>query len=101
MPNWCSTTYKVTGDLKEVKSLHKIIKQLEARKKSLLPNGFGKLWLGNLVKKLGGDPEKVRCRGEIIDYDLTDNVLTIHQETAWCEQEGVRETIEEIGRAHV
>ena len=49
MPNWCDTSYKCVGDLKEVKSLHKVLKYMEKRKTSLLSNGFGKMWLGNLV----------------------------------------------------
>ena len=48
-----------------------------------------------MVTKLGGDWEKYRCRGEITDYSLDGNILTICQETAWCEQEGVRQIIEE------
>ena len=95
MPNWCSTSYKCVGDLKEVKSLHKILKYIDKRKTTILKNGFGKWWLGNLVHKLGGDWEKYRCRGEITDYFLDGNVLTINQETAWCEQEGLRQIIEE------
>lgn len=95
MPNWCDTTYKCVGDLKEVRSLHKILKYIDKRKTTILKNGFGKWWLGNLVHKLGGDWEKYRCRGEITDYSLDGNVLTINQETAWCEQEGVRRIIEE------
>lgn len=95
MPNWCDTSYKCVGDLKEVKSLHKVLKYIDKRKTSILKNGFGKRWLGNLVTKLGGDWEKYRCRGEITDYSLDGNVLTINQSTAWCEQEGVRQIIEE------
>ena len=49
MPNWCDTSYKCVGDLKEVKSLHKVLKYMEKRKTSILKNGFGKMWLGNLV----------------------------------------------------
>ena len=94
MPNWCDSSYKCVGDLKEVKSLYKILKYMEKRKTSILPNGFGKLWLGNLVHKLGGDWKELRCRGEITDFSLDGNVLTINQMTAWCEQEGVREIIE-------
>lgn len=95
MPNWCNTTYKCVGDLKEVNSLHKILKYIDKRKTTILKNGFGKWWLGNLVHKLGGDWKKYSCRGEIIDYSLDENVLTINQATAWCEQEGVRQIIEE------
>ena len=94
MPNWCDTCYKCVGDLKEVRSLHKVLKYMNKRKTSILKNGFGKMWLGNLVHKLGGNWEELRCRGEIIDYYLDGNVLTINQNTAWCEQEGVREIIQ-------
>lgn len=95
MPNWCDTSYKCVGEPKEVKSLHKVLKYIDKRKTSILKNGFGKWWLGNLVTKLGGDWEKYRCRGEITDYSLDGNILTINQSTAWCEQEGVRQIIEE------
>lgn len=97
MPNWCDCTYKCVGEPKEVKSLYRVLKYIEKRKTSIIENGFGKWWLGNLVTKLGGDWEKYRCRGEIIgyDYDMESNVLTIYQSTAWCEQEGVRGIIEE------
>lgn len=95
MPNWCDCTYKCVGEAEEVKSLYKVLKYIEKRKTSIVKNGFGKWWLGNLVIKLGGDWKKYRCRGEIIGYDMEDNVLTIYQSTAWCEQEGVRQIIEE------
>ena len=94
MPNWCDTSYKCVGDLKEVRKLNSVLKYMEKRKTSILSNGFGKMWLGNLVYKLGGNWEELRCRGEITDFSLDSNVLTINQQTAWCEQEGVREIIE-------
>lgn len=95
MANWATTTYICVGDLKEVKSLHEILKDIDKSKTTILKNDFGKWWLGNLVHKLGGDWEKYRCRGEITDYYLNDNTLTINQTTAWCEQEAVRKIIEE------
>ena len=94
MPNWCDTTYKCVGDLKEVKSLYRMLKCIDKRDSSIKENGFGKWWLGNLVIKLGGDWEKYPCRGEITGYSIDGNVLTIEQYTAWHEQEGVREIIE-------
>ena len=94
MPNWCDTSYKCVGDPKEVRKLNSVLKYMEKRKTSILSNGFGKMWLGNLVYKLGGNWEELRCRGEITDFSLDSNVLTINQQTAWCEQEGVREIIE-------
>lgn len=95
MPNWCDCTYKCVGVLKEVRSLHKALKYIDKRKTSIIKNSLGKWWLGNLVVKLGGNWKKYRYRSEITYYELDGNILTICQNTAWCEQEGVREIIEE------
>ena len=94
MPNWCDVVYKCIGDPKEVRSLYKIIKANDKRKTSRVKNGFGTLWIGNIIDALGEDWEKLRCRGEIIGYHIENNLLTIYQSTAWCEQEGFRECIE-------
>ena len=94
MPNWCDTTYKCVGDPKEVRSLYKVIRANDKRKKPRVKNDFGRLWLGCIINALGDDWEKLRCRGEIYYYELEGNVLTICQNTAWCEQEGFRECIE-------
>lgn len=85
MANCCSTTYKCVGDPKEIAELHGILESLTSRRQ----------WLSELVTELGFDNSTLRCRGEILDYNLDpDNILTIYQETAWCEQEGVRNSIE-------
>lgn len=94
MPNWCDTTYKCVGDPKEVRSLYNVIKCNENRKTSRVKNGFGKLWLGNIIDQLGYSWEQYRCRGEIIDYQMDGDELVIYQSTAWCEQEGFREVIQ-------
>ena len=94
MPNWCDTIYKCVGDPKEVRLLYKIIKANDKRKNPRVKNGFGKLWLGCIIDSLGEDWEKHRCRGSIYNYQLDGNVLTLWQNTAWCEQEGFRECIE-------
>ena len=85
MPNWAFTQYKIKGNSAEVVALYRTIEDLGQRKESLLPNGFGKLWLGNLVNVLGGDWEKIYCRGQILDYSLENGLLTINTETAWGE----------------
>ena len=95
MPNWCDTTYQCVGDPKEVRALHKILKYIDRRKTTIVRNGFGKWWLGNLVTKLGGKWEDYCCRGEITGYSFDGDVLEITQYTAWCEQEGVRRIIQE------
>lgn len=97
MPNWSDTTYKCVGDPKEVRSLYKVIQRNAKRKRPRVKNGFGTLWLGCIIDALGGDWEKYRCRGEITDFSLEKDasMLTIYQNTAWCEQEGFRQFIEE------
>ena len=90
MANWAFTQYKIRGREDEVTALHQTIKDLEQREESLLPNGFGKLWLGNLVHTLGGDWEKIYCRGEILDYSLDNGILTMNTETAWGEMSDTR-----------
>lgn len=91
MPNWCSTDYYVVGSKKEVLDLNKKMERLENRKKSLVKNGFG-----NLVKSLGGDWEKVYCRGEWMcrEYNKEKNTLTFTTETAWREMDEWRKFIE-------
>ena len=94
MANWAYSVYKIKGSEEEVAALYKTIQDLEQRKESLLPNGFGKLWLGNLVQALGGDWEKIYCRGQILDYSLENGILKINTETAWGEMSDVRHLIE-------
>lgn len=95
MPNWAYTQYKIKGSEDKVAALHKTIQNLADMDESLLPNGFGKLWLGNLVHALGGDWEKTYCRGHILDYSLENGILKINTETAWGEMSDVRHFIEQ------
>lgn len=69
--------------------------ELECMKEPLYPNGFGPSWLGNLVIKLGGDWEKVYCRGSWDNLLVeTDDTLSFTVESAWGELNEVRELIE-------
>lgn len=97
MSNTCFTTYKVVSEnKKDVTQLFKTIKRLDGRKTPLVKNGWydPKLWLGCLVKALGGDPQKVYCRGTITFYEMEDDVLTLNTETAWAEMSETRHFIE-------
>ena len=96
MPNWCTTEYYVVGSKKEVLDLNKKMEKLENRKESLVKNSFGNTWLGNLVESLGGDWEKVYCRGQWMCrvYNKENNSLTFTTETAWCEMNEWRKFIE-------
>ena len=97
MPNWCDTTYICVGDPKEIRQLNNAIKTNNKRKTSRIKNGFGTLWIGNIIDQLGGNWKDWKCRGEIIDFDMEKGAkkLTIYQSTAWCEQEGFRKFIEQ------
>lgn len=96
MPNWASTAYVFKAKNQEqAKELYDKIDSLAKMDKPLVPNGFGKLWMGCLVNLLGGDWDKVYCRGEIIDYNLTDDHMSIECETAWGEMEEFRHFIEQ------
>lgn len=89
MPNWCFTSLVVRGDENEVRDLYEKMKSLEDREETLVPNGFGKTWLGNLVTVLGGDWNEVRCRGEWFNLALIDDecVLRFDTESAWTHPE--------------
>lgn len=95
MPNWCYTSYKISGSRKAVKDLHERIMKLDRGEGEMLENGFGNLWLGNLVNDFGGIPKEVGCRGRIIEdsYDENLNLLYLDTETAWS---ACRETFELI-----
>ena len=98
MPNWCSTIYVCIGDPKKVRKLYDVIDANMNRTEPRVKNGFGPLWIGCIIDQLGEDWQKYPCRGEITGYELNDkgNILTIYQETAWCEQEGFRQCIEKV-----
>lgn len=96
MPNWCDTTYCCVGDKKQIMALKKVLDKNRRRKNPLVKNGFSNMWLGCIITALGYNWEKYRCRGEITDYIMaSDGILTIYQMTAWCEQEGFRQVIED------
>ena len=78
----------IKGREEEVAAFHKIITDLEAREESLLPNGFGKLWLGNLVHTLGGNWEwrtlrsdfTEKLKAKIRTYNVTYGRLNAQEE---------------------
>jgi len=102
MPNWAYTAYKINGNKKQLDELHKVLTDMNEgaydgkNKMALLDNGFGNMWLGNLVHVLGGDWNKIYCRGQItqfemsIDGDTLETTLDIAMLTAWEEMSEVR-----------
>ena len=96
-PNWASVTYECVGDPKDIRLLHDALKYIDKRKTTIVPNGFGKWWLGNLVTRLGGNWEQYPCLGDITSYSLeSETTLLIWQNTAWGEQEGVSGSITNV-----
>lgn len=96
MPNWCNTCWKATGEHEQVEKLYTIMRELEKMPDpGLVENGFGSTWLGNLVIKLGGDWNKIYCRGEWNYLEYRDGILIIDIESAWSEPNEVRDFIEE------
>ena len=94
MPNWCFTRYVIqSSDPKDIEALKAKLDELNQMPEPLLPNGFGNLWLGNIVHLLGGDWRKVYCRGRILDYELSDGNLHLSVESAWNEMYEVRELL--------
>lgn len=97
MPNWCWTSYVATGDEKEVCDLYEKMRSLEEREESLVENGFGKSWFGNLVTLLGGDWHAIYCRGEWSDLekDDDDGALRFNVMSAWGDPEEVIDFLQE------
>lgn len=96
MPNWAYTQYHAVGDKEQLQQLHSVMDELECMKEpGLHENGFGPSWLGNLIIKLGGDWEKIYCRGywdNLLLHD--DGTVSFSVESAWDEPNEVREFIE-------
>ena len=92
MANSCFTEYIIRGDEKEIKELHETIVELENSPAPFVASGWGKLFAGCLVEKLGGSRNDICCRGEITSYELNENgkELYVCTESAWSELDEVR-----------
>lgn len=91
MPNWTTTTYRVAGDSKGNDQLYRVLKEMESRESPKIDNGYGPMWLGELVNELGGDWETICCQGVIEDFEKeSDSTLRINMSCAWCEQSETR-----------
>lgn len=62
-----------------------MLDHLNSLPEPLVPNGFGKLWLGCIVSYLGGNWEKIYCRGQILDYRRIRGLIILEVESAWGE----------------
>ena len=85
MPNWCFTEYVIEGDPKEVANLHQKLSGLLERKESLVENGFGKNWLGNVAELFGKSWEDIKCKGTFLIHDVSDDRIGFSTESAWVD----------------
>lgn len=87
MPNWCYSQFAFTGKKESIFDLFDKIEKFTSQPRydgsEPGPYQFGNKWLGNIVGGFGGDPDVTKCRGEIVDFDLKDDVLFVTTETAW------------------
>lgn len=86
MANSAEVTYKCVGDKKQIRALYNTLDNLNNRNTPVVDNGWGLLWLGCVITKLGGNWKDYSCRGVIVDFYMDGDVLVIDQETAWDEQ---------------
>ena len=71
---------------KDIRLLHDALKYIDKRKTTIVPNGFGKWWLGNLVTRLGGNWEQYPCRGDITSYSLENETTLMIWQNNICEK---------------
>ena len=79
MPNWCSSSYVIEGDAKEIQSLYKLMKKLQDRNSPAVKNDFGTTWLGCLVDALGKDWNAISCRGSWSCLEMDGEVLKLRE----------------------
>lgn len=85
MANWCYTGIKIEDE--NAKEFFEKLKEWTS--KDYCDNGFGKMWLGNIIGNSGIDNRDsgdftLNCQGEITEmYMPDDNAIIISTETAW------------------
>lgn len=95
MPNWCDTTYKIVGPLKSRKAFVAMLDHFNTLPEPLVPNGFGKLWLGCIVSYLGGSWKDIYCRGQILGYKRIRGLI-LNVESAWGEMDETRHFLQTV-----
>lgn len=65
MPNWSATNYFLRGKKEDIEHFCNTVNSCYDRP-DITPNGFGKLWLGNIFAAFGNKPEMI----EKVSYNL-------------------------------
>lgn len=88
LPNWCFSTLKIYDEEPKLKNLMKLIEDWTSEDAE--PNGFGTMWLGNIVLHSGvgsvDDNKKedfLSCRGSVDHLELQNDCIYIQMTTAW------------------
>lgn len=84
MPNWCHDCVVLHGDNDSIGKVEALLLDLQDNGREDNSN-FGKLWLGNVVEKLGLDWREVSCRGWIEDFEREGDRITLFASTAWSD----------------
>lgn len=94
MANICCTDYTViqkNGDREQLERLYEVMVESEKMDKE------HPMWMGNIVRRLEGDSEKIRCDGWWLDTPTLENgILHFTTESRWGELYEVREYLESI-----
>lgn len=95
MANWADTSYVIVD--KGARELYNLMSNLKQRSEPLHPNSWGNNWLGNLVIALGGDWERVDCRGAWLEMEWNEEAeeLRFRTESAWTHPHEVMELVKE------
>lgn len=97
MSNQCVTMYAVTGRDEDVAALNNTLVEMQQAEHPIVDNDWQdpNMWLGCLVKALGGDPNELPCAGYIIDFSMPRaGTLIFAMQTNWCEYPELRHFIE-------
>lgn len=90
MSKWCYANYVFEGSKEDISALHNILLAVKNSDESLVPNGYGKMWIGNVAHLLEGDLETMSLRGDFDNIELnTPTMLSFTTETAWGEENDV------------
>lgn len=99
MPNWCSTTVKISG--KDTDKFHAFME--DAKENAFVETDFGDVWLGHPLIHAGIDKKFVshgidcNCRGYIVDtMEGDDGSVTYDCESAWDGCQDVFKKIRDI-----
>ena len=96
MSNVCIVSYICEAEKTQLAELDEALETLKNKPMPLVDNDWGNMWLGCVIKQLGGDWHNHQCRGSVLDFGINGNgTFSIEQQTAWQEQCEFRRFLEQ------